>query len=267
MLKKSAERHRLFNLLIIFLVLVSIGAGLKFLLKKEKWVTVEIWGMGGEWWWNTGAPPYWVADALQAGDAEYNAGGKKIAEILEIEKYEDWDKKRFLAKVRLKVDVNPKTGAIKYKDSELSIGAPLTIEVPGKSITGNIIFIEGGKDERERKKIDIILKHYSRYPWEAEAIKVGDKMTDESGAVVAEVLDKKSELAEMTVVTDQGEVLARQDPLKRDITLKMRIEVVKVANQLFFANIQEVKVGNRLNVNLSSYNIDGAVVIQVKPEE
>lgn len=259
-MKIFLKKSTLFNLLIVLLILSSIGLAVKFLLKKEKWVTVELWGTAGEWWWQTEAPPYWIANAIQVGDVEYDASGRKIGEVLEIKKYEDNEKKEFLLKVKLKVDINPKTGSLRYKNNNLEIGNPLIIKPAKKSITGSVVWIEGVEDEREKKDLNITLKLYSAYPWMAEVINVGDKMTDENGEVIAEILNKKVELAEMTVVTDWGEVLARRDPLKRDITLKVRIKVVKAVNQWFFAKTQEVKVANPLRLGMPNYNIDRTVV-------
>lgn len=256
---KFIKKFDIFTLLVIFLILAFLAVGVKFLTRKDQWVTVELWGSGGEWWWNTGAPPYWVANAINAGDVEKDAGGKKIAEILEIKKYEDYERKKFSVKAKLKVSRNPKTGKIKYKSLDLAVGSPLTINLDSKTISGNITFIEGMKDEREKKDLMVTLKLYDTYSWRAEAIKVGDKSSNENGEVYAEVLEKKVDFAEMTVVTDRGEVFARQNPLKRDITLKLQIKAVKNSNQYFFSNTFEIKIGNRLFVVMPNYNFEGTI--------
>jgi len=249
----------LFKLLVVVLILAFIGVGVKFITKRDTWITVELWGSGGEWWWNTGAPPYWVANVINAGDGEYDSGGKKICEIMEIKKYEDYDKKKFSLKAKLKVEKNKKTGKIKYKNNDLEIGSPLTLNLGTKTVTGNLTWIEGVPDKREKKNLNVTLKLYNRYPWQADAIKVGDTSTDGNNEIIAKILDKKVDLAEMTVVTDIGDVLARNDPLKRDITLKMGILALKANNQFFFSQIEDIKVGNILFIVMPSYNFEGTV--------
>lgn len=263
-MKKLISKNNLFSFLIAVLILSLIGVGVKFLLKKEDWVVVEMWGTGGEWWWQTEAPPYWIANAIQVGDVEYDAGGKKIGEVIEIRKYEDSAEKNFLVKARLKVDISPQTGILKYKNEDLEIGRPLVIKPAGKTFTGNVVWMEGIEDKRERKGMEVMVKKYKIFPWLAETINVGDQMTSENGEIIAEVLDKEVSLAETTVVTDRGEVLARQDPLRRDVTLKMSLEAVKGANQWFFAEVQEVKVGGLLWLKMPNYNLDEVFIIALE---
>jgi len=248
-----------FNLLVIFLILAFIGVGVKFVTKKDIWITVELWGSGGEWWWNTGAPPYWVANVINPGDIELDSGGKKICEIVEIKKYEEYEKKKFSLKAKLKVDKNKKTGKIKFKNNNLEIGIPITLNLGTKTITGNITWIEGIPDKREMKNIEVTLKLYDRYPWQADAIKIGDMKTDESNEVIAKILDKKVDLAQMTVVTDTGDVFARSDPLKRDITLIIEILAIKANNQYFYSEIQDIKIGNKLLVVMPTHNFEGII--------
>jgi len=260
-IKNFVNKNSLFSLLIAILILSLIGVGVKLLLKREKWVAVEMWGTGGEWWWQTEAPPYWIANAIEVGDVENDAGGKKTCEVLEVKKYEDAAEKNFLVKVRMKVNVNPKTGSLRYKNDDLEIGRPVVIKLTGKTFTGNVVWIEGIEDKRERKEMEVVLKQYKIYPWLAEAIKVGDQMTNENDEIIAEILEKEVSLAEITVVTDRGDVLARQDPLRRDVTLRARLEAVKGANQWFFAEVQEIKVGGLLWLKMPNYNLNEIFVV------
>jgi len=255
-----------FNLLVFILIVATIGLGVKYLLRKEKWLEVEIWGNAGEWWWETEAPPYWIANAIEVGDVEYDAGGKKVGEIIEVKKFSKDEGKQFLLKVKLKVDVNNETGTMKYVNSNLEIGSTLTLRPGNKVIVGNVLWIEGLEDKRQKKDLIIGVDLYEKYPWEAEAFKVGDQMTDEGNNVIAEVLDKQVNEHRIKVTTDNGDVLVRFDPLTRDIFLKIKIQTTEVAGQAFFAGIQEVKVANEINIMLPRYNIDKGLISSIKED-
>lgn len=63
-------------------------------------------------------------------------------------------------------------------------------------------------------------------------------------------LEKKVDLAETSAHTSDGRVFLRLNPLKRDITLNLEI--------------QAVKIGNNLWVQFSKLNIDAANIINIE---
>lgn len=267
---KVINKNFWFNLLVFFLIIAVLGAGVKLLFKREVWVKVEIWGTAGEWWWQTESPPEWIANAVSQGDVERDVDGKVIAEVLSIEKFtqpsdssSNFLKKEFLIKARLKVVKNPKSGILRYRGDDLAIGKPLTLSFTDNSVTGNIVWIEGVVDQRQETEVDLTLKLYDRYPWEAEAISVGSVATDGINQI-AQITNKKIDLAEMTVVTDKGEVFARVNPLKRDITLKLLVKAVKVDDQYFFSVYQPIKIGGRLIISFPRYDLLQNVIIDIK---
>lgn len=249
--------------LILLLILASVAVGIKFFLRKEKWIEVEIKGGPGNWWWVTPAPPYWLANAVEKGDVEVDYRGRVIAEIFDFRAYKTGEATTdFYIKARLNVKFDKTSGRFRYKGEPVEVGVPITLETATALITGNIIWVEG-REEGERVEKVVKLKLYEKYPWEAEAIAVGDTMTDGEGDIVAKILDKRVERAEITVETDRGDVLARRDPLKRDITLDVKLVTIKYGDELLFRKDQIVKVGKKLLIQTPHYDFEDAYVINI----
>ena len=76
---------------------------------EDKYITVEIIASGDNWWQTQPKVPYWLADAV-LGAIEYSIGGKKMAEILEVAKYDEDYNKTLWAKVKLMVTDDKATG-------------------------------------------------------------------------------------------------------------------------------------------------------------
>lgn len=248
------------DFLIVLLIVLLVAVGGQLFLRKEEWITVGVYGGPGNWWWVTPPPPYWLTQAINVGDKEYGSWGKAIAEILEIRVYPSAGQNReiisasdmdFSLKVRLQVR-RDKTGRIQFKRNPVQIGMPITLSTGKVMITGNVTWIEGQEEPEITEKI-IEVKGYRRFPWEGEAIKIGDKMTD-GNEVIAEVLDKGAELAEMVVTTDVGNVLLRREPTRRDITVKFKIKGVEKNGEFIFREEQIVKPGKRIFIQTPSYD-------------
>jgi len=236
-------------------------------------VTADLFISGGEWWWVTADPPYWLSNPVVQGASEYDLSGKKIVEVLQVEKFDQQARKTMLIRARLLVTKNFRTHKLRFKQIPLEIGSTIVISPGNVGMYANVIGIEGIQDISPQEEKTITTRWYNVFPWQADAIHVGDVMRDGSGNVVAEVLRKETTIAEKTVVTENNQliygtstkqvgqlILLRSDPLRRDVTLEVKIKVRNLENQTYFGVVQNIKVGETLFLSLPDIFINPTIV-------
>ena len=185
-------------ILISILVVLSFFLAIKYSSQKDEYIDVEIISSAGEWWYSERFPPHWLAESLTIGATEISPSGKKIAEILDLNSYEEGANRLFLVKVRLLVSKNAKNNTYRFKQQPLLIGSAITILPQNTRLMGNVVTIFDGNTSAEEKTLNIIVKLYDRYPWFANQIKVGDRYVDPlSNKTQVEVTKKEVVFADM----------------------------------------------------------------------
>lgn len=252
-------KFNLFYFILACFFIALLLAGFKLIIQKEDWLVVEIKGQAGEWWWQSPAPPAWLANKMQVGDQELDGRGQAIAEIVSLERYPSTpNQKEIVFKAKLRVSYNKISKKYQFKYQTLKVSTPLTLELPQVKVNGIVTRIFEEAPESQEKLVTVRL--YGRYPWFAEAIDENLEIKD-GEKVIARVLQKQVRPAEMTVVTDQGVVLARTDPLKQDITLKLKMNLKKEAGEYFFGEGQLVKIGEKIHLKTEKINLYDAFVL------
>ena len=252
-ISRLKKRIGAFEVLIGFLILLGLGLVMLQFRSKENWVKAEVRVVitsGRVSYWGE-SPPYWLSETFKAGNKEYDSQGKLIAEVLKVKKLElGGESKDAYLILNLKVSKNRKTGKLEFKHRPLEIGAPVELHLSNSYVSGLVTFVEGIEDERVQKEIVINAIWMNVFPCQAEAITVGGKMKDETGEAVAEILDKKVELHTTVVTTDRGDLLVRKHPLKRDISLRIKLKVKEQGGLLYFHEHKKVKIGEVVSIYL-----------------
>jgi len=261
-IKRLTKTISVFEVLVGFLILAVLGLVVLQIRSKEEWVKAEVKVSSESWFWKREAPPYWLGESIKVGDCEHSSSGKKIAEVLQVKEYElatlaqqEKAKKDFYLTLKLKISKDRRTAKIKFKNQPLEVGGPIELHLTNTYIPGLVTFIEGARDGKCEKEVLIDGVWLNNYPWNAEAIPVGGKMEDGMGNVVAEILEKRIELAEKTVETDWGGLVVNRDPLKRDIHLRVRLRVREAGGNLYFLYDKKVKVGEDLFIQLPGVDV------------
>lgn len=260
----TVKKFTLFDYLIIASIIFSIIFLLIFFVRNERWVQVELKISRPEQRWGGDSPPYWIADSIHKGFAQYDFAGRKIAEIIDIRSWGSETKETWLV-LNLKATVNKNQRILKFLYQSVAVGSNLDLEVNGVKIQGVITRIDGLPDQREKKKRTILFRLVDRnstfletlgvQPWKAEAISRGDTMRDTQGNVLAEILEVTVKPAEKTVITASGEVLVREDPRMKDVYIKATISTVISANAEYFLDDWLIKIDNELPLILPKINI------------
>lgn len=251
------------NLLIMGMIgLLVMYLMVKISKQKDEYTIVDI-QVGGSSGWQQGSvqAPSWLVDNIKKGDQELSVSGKKTAEVMDIQSYEDGNNKVTFLKVKLLVDKNKKLNTYKYKQKALEVGSTIDLLLGTNRIYGSVTSIEDENsltnNDQKYLKIRIIL--YGQYGWFAENIKIGDKMETGFGGeqILSEVLSKTVRKSQTISKNYYGLV---------DLELEMKVLVNNRQGLNYFANYQPIKVGNLMYIPMKNYNLYGAYVMGIENE-
>lgn len=244
-----------------------------FLFQRKTYITADLFISGGEWWWITADPPYWLSNPVLKGAAEYDIKGQKLVEVLSVEKFDQPIRKTMMVRARLLVTKNLRTKKYRFKQTPLEIGATIAISPGNIEMFANVMGIEGVQDLSPQETKTITVRWYNVFPWQADAIRVGDVMKDGSGFEVARILKKETVVSEKTIITEANQsvygipskqtgqlVLLRSDPLRRDVTMVVDILTRRLDDQYYFGVVQRVKVGEMLYISLPDIFINPTII-------
>lgn len=268
--KRLIKKIGVFEILVgLLFLLVLIFVMIQTRSKKE-WVKAEVKISSPSWWqaYYT-SPPFWLGESIKVGDKEFDSQGKIIAEVLEVKEYELTGKSGEIARedfyltLNLQASRNRKTGKLEFKYQPLEIGGPIELHLTDTYVYGLVTFIEGVPDERETKEIIVKGIWMNIFPWQAEVIPIGGKQEDGAGNVIAEILEKRIELSNMVVTTDDGRVLVRKNPTKRDVYITTRVLTKKQGGNLYFREDQKIKIGKNLFIQLPGIDVDYVSIMEI----
>lgn len=273
--KRLRKKIGIFEILVGFIILLILGFVMIQLRTKEQWVKAEVKISSSSWWQAYYiSPPYWLGESIEVGDREFDSQGQLVAEVLGIRAYElsnlqqqEPTRKDFYLTLNLRVAKDRRTGKLKFKNQPLEIGSPIELHFTNTYVPGLVTFIEGISDKEKMKEVIIEGVWLNNYPWNAEAIPIGGKMEDGMGNVVAEILEKRIELAEKTVETAWGGLVVSRDPLKRDIYLKVKLKVRESGDNLYFLYDKKIKVGENLFIQLPGIDVKWLSAMKIYDKE
>lgn len=251
------------NLLLVGAVVVGLGwLKLGQRLDQGQWMTVRgLMTSGNILNDSSKLPSGWLVDSIKVGDADVDLGGRKTAEVVAIESYEEGPNKVAVLTLKLKTTNEARTGRNRYRQKVLEVGSDLNLVLNQSKVTVTIVAL-GKEAEAKNEYRKVGLKLYWRKPWWADQVKLGDKKEDASGLQV-EVLGKHETLADVDEAMAVGAGISK-NPKLRDLDLTVRLRV-EVRNGLpFFAHFQPVKAGNKLFIPMKDYNLYDAEVTDVK---
>lgn len=249
-----------FKPLLFIIVITLVFFISKVLLQKDQYVTVELYASGGEWWFDNPEPPYWLTDPIKKGGVEFDPQGGQLVEVLDTQKFEVGQRKMLWIKAKLKVVENKKAQQFRFRREPLQIGSVIYIAPNNVKVYCNVLSVDGiGAEKIESEKI-VTIKEYDMFPWHVDAIHVGDTMKDDQGKVIAEILDKKTSDAETTTTDYLGNIHIRANPLRKDITLRIKLKIITSSGIEYFSYFQPLKIGFYLWMPFEKVNVSGNVL-------
>lgn len=203
---------------------VGIVTFYKMFVTKPTYVYAKIKVGQGYWWATTQQPSVWLVKAIQAAQSQKDLTGKPIAQILRVESYPYLGTSQFNVYVTLKLKVSKvgNKGMYNFNRETIGVATPIDLEFPNAQFSGVIIQIsEKPIVTKLVPKVVYLTKKYS-YPWEYDAIKIGDKFNDGNEDVI-EILDKAKGETNEVLLSDQGKLVSSEMETYNYIVLKIRI--------------------------------------------
>lgn len=216
--KKIKTIDYVFFIIFVFIILFLLS----YFSRKRTFVYVDLTYKRQEWNDISLPPEYWEVNSLNIGDIGYNSLGKKVISIENIEKNIWGGGQRMYIEMTVKLDAiyNSATHTYVFDGNPLLIGKNFTVQVDQSEFTGIISNIYKDKKDRYKKykKADaIITVHYRDYdPWHAEALR-NFTVKNSNGDTILKTKELTIKPAEKVVVTDNGTVLLKNDPIKKDM--------------------------------------------------
>lgn len=269
----SAKRKIVLPLAPIILVAIAALAVLFALFKLAKpnsdIVYAKVKVSQGLWWSTTSNPDTYFIRAIAKGDAEYNLYGSPDAQILSVRYYPSLDKTLnqnkydiFLT-LKLAASYNSKTQKFTFKRSSLVVGIPIEIETNKAQITGTVMEVSPQPfEDKYEERILFITKKFA-YPWEYDAIKVGDGYFD-GEETVFEILDKNQRPTSALENDYYGNFTSSTLDSVRYISVKARVKVLKRDSSLFFGEEKLLNSGSYFNLWTPNFNFQDFVVGQIQ---
>lgn len=258
-------------LFIVIPAIVILIAGVKFYTTSfsPSYVYVKVKLSQGLWWASTESPDIWLATGIKSGDKEYNLLGKPTADILSVRYYPTSsgsdptkDKYGVFLTVKLAASYNARNQKYTYNRSAVLVGAPIDIETQRTSISGTVTALSSQPfDDKYIEKTVFLTKRFA-YPWEYDAIKIGDAYFDGQDTVF-KVLDKQRTATAMIVPDYFGNYLSTTVDSTRYIIVKATIKVREENGVLYFGDEKLLTSGASLEIVTPNFNYKDFVVGEI----
>lgn len=228
------------------------------------WTDVRIAVENVDWWYGSGSPPrYWYAKDLTVGDQAKDSFGQTVAEVLNIDNYDQGGPYRMIfVDLKLRVDFDKNKNQYLYEFKPLSVGSSLVINFPQNQLRG--IIIQSGTDEIDYYFKKIRVSKERIYNFVADEINVGDKAYDSEGNLVAEVLDLTKTTNSYYEYSDiRGQKIKVIDPEFSDLDIILKVKAFNTLDREFYINNTVLKVGSRIWLQFKDYAIEDAQIIEI----
>ena len=242
------------SIFIACILFVGVVSVYKLFFARSTYVYAKIKMGQGLWWANTVRPSIWFVQNIKKGDIQTDLTGKPIAEILEIRYYPYYGSSQFdtYITLHLKVSGNKKTGKYNFQRSTIGVGSPIDLEFPSAQFSGTVIEMSDNPIKNNFVEKNIILIKRNAYPWEYDAIKVGDAFFDGQDTVF-KVIDKQATDTSSLTSDNYGNSSSSTTEGKKYITVKAKIKCKLMDNQLVYGEDQIINLGKTFNVSTSNF--------------
>lgn len=191
--------------------------------------------------------PYWIGNSIEAGDTEKSPLGGVNAVVVEKETADGPSYGQYVY-LTLKVRaIRDRSGVYLFKNKPISSGGILDLKLTNTQVQGLVMYIGKEPPQYEGKAFRITVKGREMEPWYADNVKVGSVIKNAKGDVIAKIIDKKVNPAEVrSDNTSLGVARVSYDQRKRDLEVVVEITAKKIGEDYYFAEIQKVKPSEAL---------------------
>lgn len=255
--------------LIFFVGFVTL---IKYPFSKTKEIYVKVKLGQGLWWANSTQPGIWFLDYLKKGEKEYSFVGKPDAEIMEVRYYQQINANAassspnqydiyLLVKISATGD---SANGYSFKRAKIAVGVPIDLDFSKSQVSGTIVSLSTVKPENPYIEKEVTLTKRLAYPWEYNAIKIGDKYFDGADNVL-EITGKQAYDTQNLTVDLYGNLTSQSLEPRQYIIVNAKIKLkVNSANQYIFGEEQVIKADSYFNLVTNNIALTDFYVSEIK---
>ena len=253
------------------LVLIVVVLGLSFFFffyRKAEYVNIRIKVTDQDVLYQRTDPKNWYANRFFKGDAEPDALGRKITEIVGIESFNvASDQKAVYLDLRVRSTYDTRTKLYYARGKPLIFGSPMRFNLSSVTFDGFVTEFPGSDKQQDLKIGTTAVNALARSiePKVAESIKKGDQIFDSNKMLLAEIKDIRVMPAERVTQTAAGELLLRSDPLFKDVVITAEVRTKTIHGETFVFDNLPLKIGSPLPLNFDKVSIF-PLITDFKPE-
>ena len=267
-MKKINKSIKLFDIFALLLVVLGVIIAVSFIFQKQSYVRVTLKITNRDVLYDGKTPPSWWAYFFREGMVEKDSLGRVVAEVNDVHAYDSLnqnDSKLVFLDVTLKTNSNKRSGKHFFKGRPILVGAPIVVEFNNVYFEGLVTKTELSPDTYKQKDIVVktkIINHRQDFPNStgemqhiADALHVGDQMTDINGEPIVTILEKKILPSKIESVDRYGNILLKNDLILKDIYLTLKIHVSEINGEYYLLDEKRIKIGRRVPVILQQISI------------
>ena len=246
---------------------------LKSFFREPAYLYTKVKVSQGLWWASTSKPNLWMAKSVNVGDSEENLLGQKIAEVVEVRYYPYFaffsennpydDKYDIYITAKIAVSQSGSTKKALFKRSAVGVGSPITFEFPDTQVTGTVIALSDIPFDDEYTDKTIYLTKRLAYPWEYDAIKIGETYFD-GKEMVFKILGKTQTPTAAISADAYGNFTAQTLDQRRYLTVRASVKLKVKGEELFFGEEKQIKAGSLFAVVTPGYTFEEFLVSRLE---
>lgn len=243
--------------LLLFIVLFGVMFFF-FFYRKGEFISIRVKVTNQDVLNPIAEPQNWYANRFEVGDVELDALGKINTELIGVERFNISSKTQAVyLDLRIKAVYDSRTKLYSARGKTLVFGTPLRFYLSKVTFDGLVTEFPGSESQRDLKigKTQVVTLGRNVEPAIAAAVKIGDKIYDSNGVLLAEVTHVDVRPAEEVTTTDQGNLLLRYNPLYKDLIVTITVRTKNTNGETFVFDNLPLKVGEVLPLNFEHVSI------------
>lgn len=262
---KFAIQNYLILIIIGCVGFVGIVSIYKLYIKKPTYIYVKVKVGQGYWWASTQKPSMWYLKAIQSAKEEVDLTGKPTAKVLRVAYYPWYGSNQYDVYVTLQLQVSKvgRQGSYNFKRETIGVGGPIDLEFKNVQFSGTIIALsEKPIAPITKTRVVYLTKKYT-YPWEYDAIQIGDYFNDGNSNVI-EILEKAKGETNEVIINDLGKLSSTETETYRYILLKIKMRVREEEGQMLYGDEIIISPGRNLGFITNGFTFNDYVVSKIE---
>lgn len=260
---KIIKRLSIFDIGLVVIIAVLGISFFLFFYRKAEYVSIRVKVTDQDVLYARTLPATWYANQFHIGDIEKDALGRPITEITGIESFNmESNKKAVYLDLRVRAVYDTRTKRYSARGRNLMFGTPLRMNLSQVTFDGFITEFPGSGYQKDLTitTSTVLVLGRKVEPSLTDSVKIGDKVYDSNGVLLAEIKNIVVRQAEEVTQTDNGDLLLRSNPLYKDILLTVSLRTKTIHNETFAFDNVPVKVGEFLPLNFHNVSLFPIIV-------